>query len=146
MADAIRDAQGNASLVSDRLTGQIDPGQLAELKALEKLALGRSVQIAANGRHPKDWTFERWVAVGTTITLISGWLFFAGGEWKGVKSDIDAVRADMAGVMDGIKRDRIETQQKLDALRVEMERIERADEYYRQNGRRPTTFRNEDAR
>lgn len=145
MADARRDEHGNATTLADRLSGRIDAEEMAELRATQKLAFGRTVAVAANGKNPKDWTFERWVAVGTAISMVAGWLFFVGGEWKGVKSDIASIQADVSGVMDGVKRDRQETQQKLDALKVEMERIERADEYFRANGRRPPQFSPMDA-
>jgi hypothetical protein len=146
MAEAIRDSHGNVSPVSDRLAELVDDRDLlAEVRAVERLALGRSVAITTNGKFPWGWSFERWVAVATFVSVVFGWLFFAGGEWKGVKQDVSSMKTDVAA----LKTNQDETQRMLNVLRIEIERmrveaerVERADEYYRNNGRRPSVFGN----
>jgi hypothetical protein len=124
--------------VSDRVSAAMaedDPQLLAELRALERIALGRSVAIAANGRFP-HWSPERWFAVLTFCMALFGTLFLLGGDWQSVKHDMTAMKVDM----DQVKASQLENQQKLDALKAQIETIEKADEWYRTHPRAPAQF------
>lgn len=121
----------------------IDKRLLTEIAGAEILAGSRSVYAAGNGKWPKDWTLERWMTVLTFLTVVIGWIFFTGGEWSRVKNDIKTASATLDNVSSDIKEIRawqVDGQRKIDALKVQIETIERSDEYYRTHPRpRPTS-------
>ena len=82
--------------LSERIGDMLAPDSLSELKALERIALSRTVNIAANGKSPKHWSMDRWIAVtsaiGTVIMATIVAVFAAGGEWQALKSGLSQLR------------------------------------------------------
>lgn len=135
MNDRQREHDGQVERVSERVAAHapMDPDLLAQIRALERLALDRTVQVATNGKFP-HWTVERWMTVLTFITVIFGWFFFVGGQWGTVKSDISELKRAAVVLQEnqGEMRGRqIAIGNQLDALAEEAARVQPADEYYR---------------
>lgn len=129
------------SSVSERVAAEhaIDPQLLSEIHALERMALGRALAVATNGKFP-HWTVERWLSVLTFVGGVVVSIFFFGGEWTHVKQDVQRSTADIAAIgidISAIRKQQTESEQKLDALKQQIETIEMTDEYYRTHPRRP---------
>ncbi len=79
--------------VSVRLREVLPNTQLAEsladeVQRVETLALARSVNSCANGKHPWHWSLERWLAVFSFTGIVLGLIWMAGGEWRDVQQAV----------------------------------------------------------
>lgn len=97
-----------------------DDELMGEVRALERIALGRSLKVAANGKFP-HWTLERWMAVIAFIGGIVMAISFWGGEWRYVKDSISAFN----GRFDALTQD-------VGAVKSKIEQIEQQDARRRQ--------------
>lgn len=112
---------GTGDTVSERAAAALLPSDaqlIAEIRALERIALGRSLKVAANGKFP-HWTLERYLAVIAFLFVVIGGIWFGGGEWRYVKDNIatfthrfDLLTQDVAAV-----KMKIETIERQDAER-----------------------------
>lgn len=113
----------------------IDPRLLQEIAGAEVLATAKSVYAAGNNNFPR-WTLERWVLVFQLAATCIGAMVFFGGDWVSVKKDVTVMKDDVRDM----KVNQFETQKKLDALKAQIETIELADEWYRNNPRTGPQF------
>lgn len=124
---------GTGDTVSERAAAALLPSDqqlIAEIRALERIALGRSLKVAANGRFP-HWSLERWLAVISFLIFVIGGIWFGGGEWRYVKDNIaifghrfDHLTADIAAVKSKIEA-------------IERQDAERRDAAARRAGQEP---------
>lgn len=118
-----------ASLLSERLAdANLDPQLMLEVKALERIALWRSLQVSSNGKSPRHWTVERWMAVLTFAMAVIGTVFVFGSDWQGVKRDVAGVKEDVNSIrVDLVSMRAVQTdgQFKLDALKTQIGTLER---------------------
>lgn len=125
---------------SDELAAHGAPEHLVEeAKALERIALRRSLQVNSNGRHPKEWTLERWLLVTMTcfsaVGTIIGFAFLFGGNWTSAKSDIEAGKNAVVAIgrkvdllqtqLDAVSNTQIQGQYKLDNLKLQVDLLQR---------------------
>ena len=91
--------------ISQRVAAMRDADKqlVREIQMLERTAANRVVHGAANGRSPKDWSFERWIQLATLCSVVIGGIWFAGGKWTQMERDVATLKADMADVRSDLK-------------------------------------------
>jgi|SRR6185369_2515575 len=125
----------------------IDPMLLTQIAGAEVLASSKTTYAAGNGKFPR-WSVDRWLQITIfCMSVISG-IFFFGGQWSGVKKSVEDMATAVSSMhadMESIKTRQWDSQNKLDALKKQIETIEKSDEYYRTHPR-PRPMFPEDAR
>lgn len=101
--------------------------QCAYVEKMEQLVGARTIAVARNNRFPFGWSFERWVVVLTLGFTCAQFIFARGGDWAGVKSDINDLKNQIVGVHASLET--LESRQ-LDTQR-QIESIQRVDEWFR---------------
>lgn len=75
------------------------PAQIAWAEDMEKTVGARTVSVTRNNKFPR-WSPERWMAFVSMAILITtssvAGIWFAGGEWRGVKQDVETLKSDIA--------------------------------------------------
>jgi hypothetical protein len=125
------------------VTGDRDvlPELLPQVHALERLAYGRTVTVATNGKFP-HWSAERWLAVATAVMAgvisVVVWIFAAGGEWRATREGVQELNRRMESLLQFQRA----TEQRLWELNQKIDANDRADEADRK-GRTPAFPRDE---
>lgn len=85
------DDEGTAQNIRERLIAQhpdIDPDILQEIKAVERMAYSKTIQVSTNTSFPRGWSFERWMAVGMLASTVVTWVFVVGSRYEKIQSEI----------------------------------------------------------
>lgn len=119
------------------------PQLLSEVHALERLAYGRTVHVATNGKFPR-WSIERWLAVATAcmagVVSVIVWIFAAGGEWRATREGVQELNRKMESLFQFQRA----TEQRLWELNQKIDANDRADEADR-SGRATPVFPRDEA-
>lgn len=116
--------------ISERVRAALtveDPQLVRDIEWLEKASAGKVSHVATNGKHPRDWSPERWLQVAQFVFVIVGGIWFAGGKWAGVEQDIEELQASMAHVVTTVERVDLEQRTTRSVISVLMREVDPPD-------------------
>lgn len=79
------------------------------------------------------WTPERWMILLQLVGGVVFWVWFAGGQWETMKREIQGFKDTAAEMQVSLAQ----LERQTTALKLQIETIERSDEYYRTHKRPP---------
>lgn len=128
-----------------RAGDRIDPDELA---MLERIAANRAVQVAVNGKDPRDWTLERWMSVlkfiGVVVAGVIGTVWMLGGNATRFMEEHKAILAGLTTLNAKIEAVQEEQRRVLDELlAADLLQLDQAREIRRRPTPRPAWPRSE---
>lgn len=73
----------------------LPPAFKTPVERLRKAAGEGTVSAVVNGRHPRDWSLERWLALGTfifaAVSSSVAAVLFIGGEYRRITDNLDVL-------------------------------------------------------
>jgi hypothetical protein len=117
LSERVREALGDHSK---------DPQLLQDIAWTEMAAAGRVTHVATNGKHPKDWSLERWLTVILFGWTVGAGIWFFSDQWSDLQArvaSIDRSLISLSTKVEAVDRDR---QVDVAALEALIRQIDRA--------------------